>query len=274
MAARPSQAATLRFLAEANEVAKEAVLEGNHPFGAVLVDPQAGGGEGEVLLRQGNIDTANHAESTLAREAFAKYPLDQLQRCTLYTTFEPCAVPAPTLRPAAPSWAEAQPAGGSELTVCARRQMCAGTIYWAGIGGLVYGAAEEKLRALTGNHPENPTLALPCRAVLDTGARPTTVVGPVPEMEAAVLAPHQQVRVSQPHSRRGVPAQPSARACGAVLESAPAIMTACTRVHPIDARLLLQRLRRGTTTVAGSAWFARARPAVEAEAANSRVALW
>ena len=89
--------------------------------------------------------------------------------------------------------------------------MCAGTIYWAGIGGLVYGAAEEKLRALTGNHPENPTLALPCRAVLDTGARPTTVVGPVPEMEAAVLAPHQQVRVSQPHSRRGVPADPSAR---------------------------------------------------------------
>ena len=95
MAARPSQAATLRFLAEANEVAKEAVLEGNHPFGAVLVDPQAGGGEGEVLLRQGNIDTANHAESTLAREAFAKYPLDQLQRCTLYTTFEPCAVNPP-----------------------------------------------------------------------------------------------------------------------------------------------------------------------------------
>ena len=95
MAARPSQAATLRFLAEANEVAKEAVLEGNHPFGAVLVDPQAGGGEGEVLLRQGNIDTANHAESTLAREAFAKYPLDQLQRCTLYTTFEPCAVTRP-----------------------------------------------------------------------------------------------------------------------------------------------------------------------------------
>ena len=101
MAARPSQAATLRFLAEANEVAKAAVLEGNHPFGAVLVDPQAGGGEGEVLLRQGNIDTANHAESTLAREAFAKYPLDRLQRCTLYTTFEPCAVsphpPTPVL---------------------------------------------------------------------------------------------------------------------------------------------------------------------------------
>ena len=81
--------------------------------------------------------------------------------------------------------------------------MCAGTIYWAGIGGLVYGAAEEKLRALTGDHPENPTLAMPCRAVLDTGARPTCVTGPVPEMEAAVLAPHQQVRVSQPHSRRG-----------------------------------------------------------------------
>ena len=91
--------------------------------------------------------------------------------------------------------------------------MCAGTIYWAGIGGLVYGAAEEKLRALTGDHPENPTLAMPCRAVLDTGARPTCVTGPVPEMEAAVLAPHQQVRVSQPYSRRGVPADRSACVC-------------------------------------------------------------
>ena len=134
MAARPSQAATLRFLAEANEVAKEAVLEGNHPFGAVLVDPQAGGGEGEVLLRQGNIDTANHAESTLAREAFAKYPLDQLQRCTLYTTFEPCAVPAPTLRPAAPlglrlsplcCWLLAACGLGAASSPCVRVARCA-----------------------------------------------------------------------------------------------------------------------------------------------------
>ena len=43
--------------------------------------------------------------------------------------------------------------------MCARRQMCAGTIYWAGIGGLVYGAAEEKLRdPLAVMRPDQPLL--------------------------------------------------------------------------------------------------------------------
>jgi len=38
-------------------------------------------------------------------------------------------------------------------------------MYWAGIGRLVYGLSEHRLRAVTGNHPENPTLDLPCREV-------------------------------------------------------------------------------------------------------------
>ena len=94
--------------------------------------------------------------------------------------------------------------------------MCAGTIYWAGIGGLVYGGDEVWLRELTGDHPggssgahpgvfymllfrdacrsapENPTLALPCRAVLESGARPTTVIGPVQELAEEVIAPHRE----------------------------------------------------------------------------------
>ena len=87
MASSPSPAAALQFCREANEVAKDAAARGHHPFGAVLVDKS-----GEVLMRQGNVDTVNHAEATLAREAYGKYTLEQLQTCTLYSTFEPCAV--------------------------------------------------------------------------------------------------------------------------------------------------------------------------------------
>lgn len=67
--------------------------------------------------------------------------------------------------------------------------MCAGAIYWAGIGRLVYGLSEARLKAITGNHPENRTLDLPCRDVFATGQRAIDVVGPMLEDEAA--APHE-----------------------------------------------------------------------------------
>ena len=65
--------------------------------------------------------------------------------------------------------------------------MCAGAIYWAGIGRLVYGLSEHRLREITGNHPENPTLNLPCRDVFASGQRATEVVGPLLEDEAAAV---------------------------------------------------------------------------------------
>lgn len=128
---------------------------GRHPFGALLVAP-----DGEtVLAEQGNIDMVNRAASTLARTAAASWPGLYLARCTLVTTFEPCA-------------------------------MCAGTIYWSGIGQVVYGAEESALLALTGNHPENPTLALPCREVFARGQRAVHVEGPVAGIQAAMLETH------------------------------------------------------------------------------------
>ena len=147
----PEQA--LQALRQANEVARRAMAEGRHPFGALLL-----GADGvTVLAEQGNIDTVNHAESTLAREAAARWSADELAQCTLVTTFEPCA-------------------------------MCAGTIYWAGIGRVVYGASEADLLSLTGDHPENPTFSLPCREVFARGQRRIAVTGPCLEDEAA--APH------------------------------------------------------------------------------------
>ena len=145
-----------RHLRRANEVALRAMRMGRHPFGALLVAP-----DGEtVLAEQGNIDTVHHAEATLARTASLNYPADFLWGCTLVTTFEPYA-------------------------------MCAGTIYWAGIGRVLYGAEETALLALTGDHPENPTLALPCRTVFASGQRPTEVLGPVPALQDEITALHR-----------------------------------------------------------------------------------
>jgi tRNA(Arg) A34 adenosine deaminase TadA len=145
-----------KHLLRANEVALRAAAMGRHPFGALLVAP-----DGEtVLAEQGNINTVNHAESTLARHAADNWPGEYLARCTLVTTFEPCA-------------------------------MCTGTIYWANIGRVVYGASEADLLAMTGNHEENPTLSLPCREVLARGQKAVEVIGPVPELTTQMLAPHR-----------------------------------------------------------------------------------
>jgi tRNA(Arg) A34 adenosine deaminase TadA len=150
----PSQAITALQLA--NEVAREAMTQGHHPFGAVLIAP-----DGQtVLMSQGNINTVNHAESTLIRAAAEKYSAEYLWQCTMVTTVEPCA-------------------------------MCAGTQYWANVGRVVYGMTEAQLLAFTGSHAENPTLNLPCREVFAYGQKSIEVIGPVPEVAAEIAALHR-----------------------------------------------------------------------------------
>lgn len=145
----------IAHIREANDVARATAAHGHHPFGAVLVGPDDG-----ILMRQGNIDTVHHAESELARRAAAAYSPEFLWTCSLVSTGEPCA-------------------------------MCAGTLYWANIGRLVYGYEETKLLALTGDHPENPTMSLPSRTVLASGQKDVEVFGPFPEIEDELLAPHR-----------------------------------------------------------------------------------
>ena len=142
-------------LRRANTVAKRAMANGHHPFGAVLVAPDGD----TVLAEQCNVDTVNHAESVLARTAAQNYSSEYLWRCTLVTTFEPCA-------------------------------MCAATTYWANIGRIVYGASEDVLLKLTGNHAANPTLNTPCRQVFASGQKAIEVIGPVPELQAELTSPH------------------------------------------------------------------------------------
>lgn len=67
--------------------------------------------------------------------------------------------------------------------------MCSGTIYWSGIGRVLYAASEEKLKRLTGEgNEENLTMSLPCRTVLHAGQQNIEVIGPVPEWEEKVVA--------------------------------------------------------------------------------------
>jgi tRNA(Arg) A34 adenosine deaminase TadA len=155
--AEPTPAQMLRHLKRANAVAQAAMDAGHHPFGALLVAP-----DGQtVLLEQRNVDSVNHAEAVLARDAARQFAPDVLWGCTLYTTVEPCA-------------------------------MCAGTQYWAHIGKLVYGLSEQRLLQLTGNHAENPTLDLPCREVFARGQKAMQVWGPVPEVEEEIAALHRR----------------------------------------------------------------------------------
>ncbi len=151
----PTPAQMEHHLRSANAVAQRALAAGHHPFGALLVGPD----NLTVLAEQGNVDSVNHAEAVLARMAAHQYSAEALWGCTLYTTVEPCC-------------------------------MCAGTQYWANIGRLVYGMSERRLLEITGNHAENPTLDLPCRAVFASGQKPIGVWGPVAEVEAEISALH------------------------------------------------------------------------------------
>jgi tRNA(Arg) A34 adenosine deaminase TadA len=144
------------FLRRAFDVAQRARAHGNHPFGAILVGPS-----GEVTIESENgfmpdRDMTGHAERLLATQASKQFGSKVLAGCTLYTSAEPCA-------------------------------MCAGAIYWAGIGRVVYGMTERRLKTITGDHPENPTLDLPCRVIFAAGQRPVEVIGPLLEDEAAAL---------------------------------------------------------------------------------------
>ena len=145
----------LTFLRQAIALAAAARAHGAHPFGALIVNA-----EGRILVTARNNaippkgDPTQHAERLACSLVGRQFTPAQLATATLYTSTEPCA-------------------------------MCAGAIYWTGIGRVVYALSEKGLYSLTGNHEENPTLDLPCREVFARGQRPTEVSGPHLEEEAA-----------------------------------------------------------------------------------------
>ena len=149
----------LIHLTRSIELADEAVREGNHPFGSVLVSA-----EGEVLAEAKNSHSVDrgpgHAESNLARLAARQFDIETLRGSTLYTSVEPCS-------------------------------MCAGTTYWAEIGAVVFGMTERRLGEMTGDDPENPTQDLECRTIFASGRRAVEVRGPFDELEEQIVAQHR-----------------------------------------------------------------------------------
>lgn len=155
-----NRATDIENLKKAIEVSRHSRAAGNTPFGALLADK-----EGNVLLEQPNVEITDnkctgHAETQTAEKASQLYSKDFLAQCTLYTTAEPCA-------------------------------MCAGAIYWAGIGRVVYGMSEKELLAQTGADPQNPTFDLPCREVFARGQKKIQVVGPFPELVEEIAEVHK-----------------------------------------------------------------------------------
>ena len=147
----------LVFLRRAIEIAREARADGRHPFGSLVVNER-----GEIVVEGMNNavrpkgDPTQHAETVACGKAARLLSETELAKCTLYTSTEPCA-------------------------------MCAGAIYWVGIGRVVFALSEVGLMRYTGSHEENPTLDLPCREVFARGQKRILVEGPLIEDEAGMV---------------------------------------------------------------------------------------
>ncbi len=142
----------LYWLRRAIALSEASRAQGHHPFACLVV-----AADDRILseaMNASSSDRTSHAEMVALRAASSAHSPQALAHATLYTSAEPCA-------------------------------MCAGGTYWAGIGRVVYALSETTLLRLTGNHPENPTLSLPCREVFARGQRPVEVLGPLLEVEAA-----------------------------------------------------------------------------------------
>lgn len=136
------------YLKRCIELSKEAVEEGNNPFGALLIDKN-----GSIIIESGNVeitekDCTGHAETNVMKLASKKFSKEFLWDCTLYTTAEPCC-------------------------------MCTGAIYWGNVGSIVYGISESELLKLTGSDEKNPTFDIPCRDIIARGQKDIKVTGPI-----------------------------------------------------------------------------------------------
>jgi tRNA(Arg) A34 adenosine deaminase TadA len=143
-----------RWLRVAFELARQAAARGDEPYGAVLVDAA-----GEALREAGNTivtsgDRTGHAETNLVRLLGGVDPAT-LAAATLYASTEPCA-------------------------------MCAGAVYWSGVGRVVFGLSNARLydEVLLG---DPMALRLDSRGIFAAGERPVTMVGPLLEDEAAAV---------------------------------------------------------------------------------------
>ena len=141
------EARDARYLRQAIVWAQTARERGNRPFGAVVID-QAG----KVLTEAYNCgsekgDLTGHAETTAVRQLGLRFGRETLQHATLYSSAEPCV-------------------------------MCAGAIFWSGIGRVVFGIDAERLRIFRGDVTEQKDVQLSCRDVFKASPHPIECIGP------------------------------------------------------------------------------------------------
>ena len=147
-----------KYLERCVELAKEAVANGDQPFGSVLVS-----GTGEVLAEERNLvgsgDHTRHPEFALARWAAANMTPEERDLATVYTSGEHCP-------------------------------MCAAAHGWVGLGRIVYVSSSRQLvQWLTElKIPAGRVRNLPIEEVI----RDAQVDGPVPDLAEKVRELHHQ----------------------------------------------------------------------------------
>ena len=145
----------LQLMRVAIDVAYKARENGNHPFGAILVDEQ----NKILMVAENTVITENdctcHAETNLVRQASRKYTREILSKCALYASTEPCP-------------------------------MCAGAILWSNIGRLVFGVSQSRFYEMVGKD-SSEALLLSCRDVFEKGNKQIEIIGPILEDEALIV---------------------------------------------------------------------------------------
>lgn len=143
-----------QYVRRAIALARQAVEDGNTPFGSLLVV------DGAVAREVTNTtvtddDIAAHPEFKLTRWAAHELDADELADCTMYTSTEPCA-------------------------------MCAAGIHYAGLGRVVYSVSGDSLAEVRGDRG----IDIPCEEVIRREDGSTVVDGPV--LEAKGLRVHEE----------------------------------------------------------------------------------
>jgi tRNA(Arg) A34 adenosine deaminase TadA len=145
------------YLRQAIAWSRIASARGNRPFGAVVV-----GAGGEMLAEaycntSETGDCTGHAETNAVRQLSHRVERETLAKSTLYSSAEPCV-------------------------------MCAGAIFWSGIGRVVFGIDAVRLRVFRGDRVDQRDAELSCRDVFAASSHPIECIGPALVDEAS--APH------------------------------------------------------------------------------------
>ena len=145
------------YLRQAIAWSRTARERGNRPFGAVVISR-----EGNLLAEaycntSETLDCTGHAETNAVRLVSPAYSRDVLATATIYSSGEPCV-------------------------------MCAGAIFWSGIGRVVFGIDAVRLRVFRGERGEQRDAKLSCRDVFAASPHPIECIGPALIEEAS--APH------------------------------------------------------------------------------------